>query len=189
MKRVRQGLLVKVINRLLNDVLVIEPTVYEDERGYFLESYHEKNFAEKVGIQERFVQDNHSFSLKNVLRGLHYQEHSPQGKLVRAVSGEVFDVVVDLRRNAATFGQWASVILSSKNKRMLWVPQGFAHGFLVLSESADLVYKTTDFYDAKNQRCLIWNDPYLNISWPLDRAPILSEQDVNGHRLQLSTKT
>jgi dTDP-4-dehydrorhamnose 3,5-epimerase len=166
-------------SRLLG-VMVLEPRVFEDQRGFFFESYNARDFAEKTGINTPFVQDNHTRSAMNVLRGLHYQIKQPQGKLVRAIEGEVFDVVVDLRKSAATFGQWTSVILSAANRRMLWIPPGFAHGFLVLSEHAELLYKTTDYWAPAHERCIIWSDPQLNIPWPLKGAPVLSPKDQNG---------
>lgn len=162
------------------DVLIIEPRVFEDARGFFFESFNERTFAEMTGITAHFVQDNHSRSAHNVLRGLHYQIQRPQGKLVRVIAGEAFDVAVDLRKSSPTFGQWAGTILSAENKRMVWIPQGFAHGFLVLSESADFLYKTTDYYAPKHERCLAWNDPQLAIRWPLQGAPIVSTKDQHG---------
>jgi dTDP-4-dehydrorhamnose 3,5-epimerase len=169
-----------VLPSRLPGVLVLEPRVFEDQRGFFLESYNARDFAEKTGITTPFVQDNHTRSVMNVLRGLHYQIKQPQGKLVRAIEGEVFDVVVDLRKSASTFGQWTSVILSAANRRMLWIPPGFAHGFLVLSEHAELLYKTTDYWAPAHERCITWNDPQLNIPWPLKGAPVLSPKDQNG---------
>lgn len=162
------------------DLLIIEPQVFGDERGFFYESYNEKKLADVAGITERFVQDNHSRSAKNVLRGLHYQIQQPQGKLVRVVVGEVYDVAVDMRRASATFGQWVGVHLSATNKRMLWVPKGFAHGFLVLSDHAEFLYKTTDFYAPQYERSLLWNDADLAIDWPLSGAPALSAKDAVG---------
>jgi dTDP-4-dehydrorhamnose 3,5-epimerase len=169
-----------VLPSRLPGVLVLEPRVFEDQRGFFFESYNARDFAEKTGITTPFVQDNHTRSAMNVLRGLHYQIKQPQGKLVRAIEGEVFDVVVDLRKSASTFGQWTSVILSAANRRMLWIPPGFAHGFLVLSEHAELLYKTTDYWAPAHERCITWNDPQLNIPWPLKGAPVLSPKDQNG---------
>jgi dTDP-4-dehydrorhamnose 3,5-epimerase len=162
------------------DLLIIEPQVFGDERGFFYESYNEKKLADGAGITERFVQDNHSRSAKNVLRGLHYQIQQPQGKLVRVVVGEVYDVAVDMRRASATFGQWVGMHLSATNKRMLWVPKGFAHGFLVLSDHAEFLYKTTDFYAPQYERSLLWNDADLAIDWPLSGAPALSAKDAVG---------
>ena len=162
------------------DLLIIEPQVFGDDRGFFYESYNQKKLADTAGITEHFVQDNHSRSAKNVLRGLHYQIQQPQGKLVRVVAGEVYDVAVDMRRSSPTFGQWAGVHLSAANKRMLWVPKGFAHGFLVLSDHAEFLYKTTDFYAPQYERSLLWNDPDLAIDWPLSGTPALSAKDAVG---------
>lgn len=170
----------RLIETSIPDVCVIEPSVFGDERGFFLESYHENKFRELTGANLKFVQDNHSRSAKNVLRGLHYQIQQPQGKLVRAVTGEVYDVAVDLRKNSPTFGQWAGEILSAENKRMLWIPPGFAHGFLVLSEYTDFLYKTTDYYAPDHERTLAWDDPVLNIDWPLRADPVLSVKDKSG---------
>lgn len=166
------------------DVLVIEPRVFGDDRGFFFESYNEYAFADKTGITERFVQDNHSRSCKNVLRGLHYQIQQPQGKLVRAVVGSIFDVAVDIRKSSPTFGQWISCLLTAENKRMLWVPAGFAHGFLVVSDFAEVLYKTTDYYAPQHERCVLWNDPDLAIHWPLLEEPILSAKDQKGEPLK-----
>lgn len=159
------------------DVLLIEPKVFGDERGFFFESFSQRQWQQATGLNTAFVQHNHSRSLKNVLRGLHYQVQQPQGKLVRVVQGEVFDVAVDIRRSSPTFGQWAGEILSAENKRQLWVPEGFAHGFLVLSESAEFLYQTTDYYAPEHERAIIWNDPDLNIVWPLAGEPNLSAKD------------
>ena len=164
-------------------VLVIEPRVFGDERGFFFESYNERAFAEATGITAKFVQDNHSRSVKNTLRGLHYQIQQAQGKLVRAVAGEVFDVAVDIRRSSPTFGQWVGENLSAENKRMMWIPPGLAHGFAVLSESADFLYKTTDYWAPQHERTLLWNDPDLAIAWPLAGEPILAAKDRAGKRL------
>ena len=164
-------------------VLVIEPKVFADERGFFFESYNERAFAQATGVTAKFVQDNHSRSLRNTLRGLHYQIQQAQGKLVRAVVGEVFDVVVDLRRSSPTFGQWEGHHLSAENKNMLWIPAGFAHGFIVLSEYADFLYKTTDYWAPQHERTLLWNDPELAIAWPLAGEPILAAKDRAGKRL------
>jgi dTDP-4-dehydrorhamnose 3,5-epimerase len=166
----------------ITDVLLIEPKVFGDARGFFLESWNAKVFAE-AGIPASFVQDNHSRSPRGVLRGLHYQIRQPQGKLVRVVAGEVFDVAVDLRRASSTFGRWVGERLSADNKRMLWIPPGLAHGFLVLSESADFLYKTTDYYAPEHERVLAWNDPELGIKWPLAGTPTLSARDAAGTRL------
>ncbi len=167
----------------LPDVLLVEPKVFGDARGFFLESWNAKAFAE-AGIPAAFVQDNHSRSPRGVLRGLHYQIRQPQGKLVRVVAGEVFDVAVDLRRASPTFGRWAGERLSADNKRMLWIPPGFAHGFLVLSESADFLYKTTDYYAPEHERVLAWNDADLGIKWPLAGTPTLAARDAAGARLR-----
>ncbi len=166
----------------LPDVLILEPRVFGDARGFFMESYNRQRFAE-LGLPTEFVQDNHSRSARGVLRGLHYQIRQPQGKLVRVVSGAVFDVAVDLRRSSPTFGRWEGVELSEDNKRMLWIPPGFAHGFLVLSEYADFLYKTTDFYAPQHERCLMWNDPAIGIEWPLEGEPLLSDKDRAGKPL------
>lgn len=170
----------KIQKTAIPDLLMIEPQVFGDERGFFYESYNEKKLAEVAGITEHFVQDNHSRSARNVLRGLHYQIQQPQGKLVRVVMGEVYDVAVDMRRASATFGQWVGMHLSDTNKRMLWVPKGFAHGFLVLSEHAEFLYKTTDFYAPQYECSLLWNDADLAIDWPLSGAPALSAKDAVG---------
>jgi dTDP-4-dehydrorhamnose 3,5-epimerase len=162
------------------DVLVIEPQVFGDDRGYFYESYNEKSWLEKTGISEHFVQDNHSRSAKNILRGLHYQIQQPQGKLVRVVVGAVFDVAVDLRKSSKTFGQWVGTDLTAENKRQLWIPIGFAHGFVVLSEYAEFLYKTTNYYAPEYERTLLWNDPDLAIAWPIQTEPILSAKDKAG---------
>jgi dTDP-4-dehydrorhamnose 3,5-epimerase len=165
------------------DVLLIEPKVFGDARGFFLENWNAKAFAE-AGLPAAFVQDNHSRSPRGVLRGLHYQIVQPQGKLVRVVAGEVFDVAVDLRRASPTFGRWVGERLSGDNKRMLWIPPGFGHGFLVVSESADFLYKTTDYYAPEHERVIAWNDPDLAIAWPLEGAPILSARDTAGARFR-----
>ncbi len=170
----------KIIQTEIPDVLLIEPRVFEDERGFFYESFNERVFQEKVDVVEQFVQDNHSRSAKNVLRGLHYQIKQPQGKLVRVVVGEIFDVAVDLRTNSKYFGQWIGVHLSAKNKQQLWIPAGFAHGFLVLSENAEVLYKTTDYYAPEHERSLLWSDPDLAIAWPLEIEPIVSAKDRAG---------
>lgn len=167
----------KVIPTVIPEVLLVEPRVFGDERGFFFESYNERQWREKTGLNLQFVQHNHSRSARDVLRGLHYQIRQPQGKLVRVIRGEVYDVAVDLRRSSATFGQWAGVHLSEENKRIFWVPPGFAHGFLVLSEMADFVYLATDFYAPEHERAIAWNDPDLNISWPLQAQPLLSDKD------------
>lgn len=166
----------------LPGVFLLEPRIFGDERGFFLESYNKRIFA-SLGIEAEFVQDNHSRSAGGVLRGLHYQIRQPQGKLVRVVAGEVFDVAVDLRRHSAGFGQWTGMRLSAENKRMAWIPPGFAHGFYVVSDTAEFLYKTTDYYAPEFERSLLWNDPELNIDWPLSGEPVLSEKDRNGVRL------
>ena len=162
------------------DVLIIEPKVFGDDRGFFYESFNEKRFQELTGVTANFVQDNHSKSAKNVLRGLHYQIQQAQGKLVRVVSGEVYDVAVDLRSSSHTFGHWVGVTLSAENKRQLWIPEGFAHGFVVTSESAEFLYKTTNYWAPQFERSLLWNDPALGITWPLDGEPLLSGKDLQG---------
>ncbi|TNC76862.1 dTDP-4-dehydrorhamnose 3,5-epimerase [Janthinobacterium lividum] len=159
------------------DVLILEPTVFGDDRGFFYESFNQKRFAELTGITRSFVQDNHSKSAKGVLRGLHYQIQQPQGKLVRVTAGAVFDVTVDLRKNSPTFGRWAGVVLSAANKRQLWIPEGFAHGFLVTSDNTEFLYKTTDYWAPEFERSILWNDPAIGIDWPLDGEPLLSGKD------------
>ncbi len=161
-------------------VKLIEPKVFIDSRGLFFESYNQRTLAQ-FGILDAFVQDNQSQSQHGVLRGLHYQIEQPQGKLIRCLRGEIFDVAVDLRKSSPTFGQWVGVELSGENRRMLWIPSGFAHGFLVLSETADVLYKTTDFYAPKHERTILWNDPTIHIHWPIDTTPILSGKDLAGH--------
>ena len=168
-----------VLETPLSGTLILEPKVFEDERGFFLESYSERVFAD-LGIHERFVQDNHSYSKRGVLRGLHYQVQKPQGKLVRVVSGEVLDVFLDLRRKSPTFGRWHTVKLSGENRRLAWIPVGFAHGFEVLSEGAHVVYKSTEFYAPELERTVLWNDPDLKINWELALEPVLSEKDKIG---------
>jgi dTDP-4-dehydrorhamnose 3,5-epimerase len=160
--------------------MILEPKVFGDDRGFFYESFNERTFREATGLDVRFVQDNHSRSAHGVLRGLHYQIRQPQGKLVRCTLGEVFDVAVDLRRSSLTFGKWAGVRLSAENKRQLWIPEGFAHGFLVLSEYAEFLYKTTDYYAPEYERSILWNDPDLAIAWPEGVQPILSRKDSEG---------
>jgi dTDP-4-dehydrorhamnose 3,5-epimerase len=165
----------------ISDVLVIEPKVFGDDRGWFFESFNEIDFSAVVGEKVDFVQDNHSSSKKGILRGLHYQTEQTQGKLVRVSYGRVFDVAVDLRKSSSTFGQWVGVELSAENKKQLWIPAGFAHGFLVLSEEADFLYKTTDYWHAASEKCIVWNDPTLNIQWPdIGVQPVLSSKDANG---------
>jgi len=170
----------KIQTTELLGVVVIEPQVFSDARGYFLETYNAMAFAE-AGIAERFVQDNQSQSKKGVLRGLHYQVEQAQGKLVRVLRGEIFDVVVDLRTGSGTFGKWFGLSLSASEQRMLWIPKGFAHGFYTLSETAEVAYKVTEFYSPQNERTILWNDPDLAIRWPLEGEPILSEKDKTGH--------
>lgn len=172
-----------VIATPLPDVLVIEPKVFGDDRGFFYESFNARAFAEATGCTLQFVQDNHSRSTRGVLRGLHYQIEQAQGKLVRVTAGEVLDVAVDIRRSSPTFSQWASVRLSAQNHRQMWVPPGFAHGFVVLSESADFLYKTTDYYAPSAERCIRWDDPQLAIDWEFEGTPILSAKDLNGKAL------
>lgn len=167
----------------ISEVLIFEPKVFGDARGFFFESFNEKEF-QKAGVATNFVQDNHSRSSKNVLRGLHYQISHPQGKLIRVVRGEVFDVAVDLRRSSRTFGKWVSAVLSEDNKRILWIPPGFAHGFLACSDIVDFLYKTTDFYSPADERTLMWNDPELAINWPLRGNPIVSRKDEQGSNLR-----
>lgn len=162
------------------DVILFEPKVFGDERGFFYESFNDRLFEQASGLKREFVQDNHSKSVKGVLRGLHYQIQQPQGKLVRVVQGEVFDVAVDLRKPSPTFGQWVGEILSAENKRQLWVPEGFAHGFVVLSDTAEFLYKTTDYYAPAHERCIIWNDETLNIDWPKGISHTLSSKDALG---------
>lgn len=173
----------KKISTSLPGVFILEPRVFGDERGFFLESYNERVFVE-LGIEERFVQDNHSSSQRNVLRGLHYQVQHTQGKLVRVAEGEILDVAVDLRRSSPTFGGWEAVRLSGENKRMLWIPKGFAHGFRVISETAQVLYKATDYYAPEFERTLAWNDPNLKIEWELDGDPIVSAKDQRGVALR-----
>ena len=164
-------------------VLLLEPKVFGDDRGFFFESFNAKAFEQATGLRREFVQDNHSKSAKNVLRGLHYQIQSPQGKLVRVTQGEVFDVAVDLRKSSKNFGQWVGVHLSAENKKQLWVPEGFAHGFVVISETAEFLYKTTDYYAPEYERSLLWSDPALGIKWPIDGEPKLAAKDVAGKLL------
>ncbi len=178
----------KVIKTKIPDVLIIEPKVFGDQRGFFFESFNQKVFQEKTGLDVSFVQDNHSCSVKNVLRGLHFQVKQPQGKLVRVVSGEVFDVAVDIRKDSPAFGHWEGIHLSAENKKMFWVPPGFAHGFLVLSDTAEFLYKTTDYYAPEYESCIAWNDESLNISWPIDGQPELSEKDKQGMKLSEVTE-
>lgn len=174
----------QIIKTEIQDVLILDPKVFGDDRGFFYESYNQKMLSERAGISEEFVQDNHSRSAKYVLRGLHYQLVQPQGKLVRVTYGEVYDVAVDIRKSSPTFGKCVGVHLSSTNKRMLWVPKGFAHGFIVLSEFAEFLYKTTDFYHPASEKCIRWDDPQLNIQWPIDAPPLLSAKDSQGSYLK-----
>jgi dTDP-4-dehydrorhamnose 3,5-epimerase len=172
---------INVTPTAIPDVLVVEPKVFGDDRGWFYESFNEYDFSKAVGKEINFVQDNHSLSKKGVLRGLHYQMEQTQGKLLRVCHGAVFDVAVDLRQSSATFGKWVGVELSAENKKQLWIPAGFAHGFLVLSESAEFLYKTTDYWHAVSERCIVWNDPTLNIQWPsIGMEPILNPKDAKG---------
>jgi dTDP-4-dehydrorhamnose 3,5-epimerase len=173
----------QIIRTAIPDLLIIEPTVFGDERGFFFESFNERKFAALTGVSPRFVQDNHSKSVKGVLRGLHYQLQQTQGKLVRVVAGAVFDVAVDIRKSSPTFGQWVGLELSADNKRQLWVPPGFAHGFVTTSDSAEFLYKTTDYWAPEHERAILWNDPALGIDWPLDGAPQLSGKDQAGKLL------
>ena len=173
----------KVTQTKIPDVLILEPSVYGDERGFFFESFNQQAFKKATNLDYQFVQDNHSRSAKNVLRGLHYQIEQPQGKLVRVIQGEVFDVAVDIRNKSPTFGHWVGASLSAENKKMLWIPPGFAHGFVVLSDVAEFLYKTTDYYAPQFERCIIWNDPDLNIDWQINVDPSLSEKDKQGVRM------
>ncbi|MDJ0576554.1 MAG: dTDP-4-dehydrorhamnose 3,5-epimerase [Xenococcaceae cyanobacterium MO_234.B1] len=173
-----------VIPTTIPGALIIEPRVFGDDRGFFFESFNEKMFKDKTGVESRFVQDNHSRSQKNVLRGLHYQIQQPQGKLVRVVIGEVLDVAVDIRKSSPTFGQWVSCLLTAENKRQFWIPPGFAHGFVVLSETADFLYKTTDYYAPQYERSILWNDPDLAIDWQIQGEPILSAKDQAANSLK-----
>jgi dTDP-4-dehydrorhamnose 3,5-epimerase len=170
----------KVIETAIPDVLILEPKVFGDARGFFYESFNRQVFAKVTGLDPDFVQDNHSRSMRGVLRGLHYQVQQPQGKLVRVVAGEVFDVAVDLRKQSPTFGRWVGEYLSAANKRLMWIPAGFAHGFLVLSEYAEFMYKTTDYYAPQHERCIRWDDPTLAIQWPAGLSPLLSAKDQQG---------
>lgn len=162
------------------EVLILEPRVFGDERGFFLESFNQKVFESVTGVRRTFVQDNHSRSVKGVLRGIHYQIHQPQGKLVRVVAGAVFDVAVDLRKSSPTFCRWVGVLLSGENKRQFWVPEGFGHAFVVLSDAADFLYKATDYYAPEHERCIRWDDPALAIKWPFEGKPVVSAKDAQG---------
>jgi dTDP-4-dehydrorhamnose 3,5-epimerase len=170
----------QVLPTELPGVLLLEPRVFGDARGFFFEAYNRRAFHKATGVDAEFVQDNHSRSSKNVLRGLHYQVRQPQGKLIRVTAGEVWDVAVDLRKGSPTFGKWAGFTLSAETKRMAWIPPGFAHGFLVVSDSAEVLYKTTDYYAPEHERTLLWSDPALGIKWPLVGAPVLAEKDRHG---------
>ncbi len=171
-----------IVQTSLQDCVIIEPEVFGDERGFFLETFHTSRYADLAGISLPFVQDNYSRSAKGVLRGLHFQKTKPQGKLISVVRGEVYDVAVDIRKGSSAFGQWVGVILSEENKKQLWVPPGFAHGFVVLSEIADFEYKCTDYYDPSDEGSILWNDPDLAIVWPVEN-PILSDKDLNANKL------
>ncbi|HBA08550.1 MAG TPA: dTDP-4-dehydrorhamnose 3,5-epimerase [Methylotenera mobilis] len=175
----------QAIQTAIPDVLILEPKVFGDDRGFFFESFNQRTFEQLTGVKTQFVQDNHSKSAANVLRGLHYQIQQPQGKLVRVVAGEVFDVAVDLRKQSKTFGQWVGAVLSAENKRQMWVPEGFAHGFLVLKDNTEFLYKTTDYYAPQHERCIRWDDPSLAIKWPMSAltghfSPALSAKDQLG---------
>lgn len=174
----------RVTPTAIPEVLVLEPKVFGDERGFFFESFNARTFEQATGLTRSFVQDNHSKSSRNVLRGLHYQIQQAQGKLVRVVQGSVFDVAVDLRKSAKTFGQWVGVHLSAECKKQLWVPEGFAHGFVVLSETAEFLYKTTDYYAPEHERSLLWCDPKLDIRWPIEGEPKLAAKDANGRPIE-----
>lgn len=173
-----------VISTALPDVLILEPKVFGDERGFFFESFNQRDFEQATGLDVQFVQDNHSRSVHGVLRGLHYQIQHPQGKLVRVTQGMVFDVAVDLRRSSPNFGKWAGVELSAENKRQLWIPPGFAHGFVVASDAAEFLYKTTDYWYPEYERSLLWNDPDVGILWPIQGEPRLAAKDAAGKRLR-----
>lgn len=173
----------KVSSLAIPEVFLLEPRVFGDERGFFFESYNQRDFEAAIGKKTTFVQSNHSRSVRNVLRGLHYQIQQAQGKLVRVIAGEVFDVAVDIRRTSPTFGHWIGERLSADNKKQLWIPPGFAHGFVVLSDTAEFLYSVTDYWAPEHERCIIWNDPVLKIDWPIAEAPILSDKDARGLRL------
>lgn len=170
----------KITSTAIADVFIVEPKVFGDERGFFYESYNQRQWRQQTGLDTTFVQSNHSMSREGVLRGIHYQIRCPQAKLVRVVVGEVFDVAVDLRKSSSTFGRWVGVFLSAENKKMLWIPEGFGHGFLVLSPVAEFLYTTTDFYAPEHERCILWNDPDIGIDWPLAGDPVLSQKDAGG---------
>jgi dTDP-4-dehydrorhamnose 3,5-epimerase len=170
----------QVVKTAIPDVLILEPKVFADDRGFFFESFNQQTFQKLTGVKAHFVQDNHSKSAANVLRGLHYQIEQAQGKLVRVTAGEVFDVVVDIRRQSATFGKWVGVVLSAENKRQMWVPPGFAHGFFVMRDDTESLYNVTDYYAPQHERCIRWDDPAIGIEWPIVQAPILSGKDQLG---------
>ena len=170
----------QIVKTVIPDVLILEPKVFGDERGFFFESFNQRTFQNLTGVNAQFVQDNHSKSAANVLRGLHYQVEHAQGKLVRVTAGEVFDVSVDIRRHSATFGKWVGVLLSAENKRQLWIPPGFAHGFLVMRDDTEFLYKVTDYYAPQHERCICWDDPAIGIEWPITQVPILSGKDQLG---------
>src|SRR4051794_4615234 len=174
----------RAIPSALPEVVVVEPKVFGDTRGFFFESFNERDFCQATGLDARFVQDNHSRSARGVLRGLHYQIRQPQGKLVRVVRGAVFDVAVDVRRSSPTFGRWVGEVLGEENGRQLWIPPGFAHGFVVLTDSADFLYKATEYYAPEHERCIVWNDPALAIDWRLAEPPVLSARDAQGALLE-----
>lgn len=176
----------KATRLAIPDVILFEPKVFGDDRGFFFESFNHAQFEEAIGRKVTFVQDNHSKSAKNVLRGLHYQIQQPQGKLVRVVVGEVFDVAVDIRKSSPTFGKWVGETLTAENKKQMWVPEGFAHGFMVLSDSAEFLYKTTDYYAPQYERCIAWNDASLKVQWPLQDEPLLSAKDAQGTTFALA---
>lgn len=173
----------KATRLAIPDVVLLEPKVFGDDRGFFFESYHQAQFETDIGRKVNFVQDNHSRSAKSVLRGLHYQIKQPQGKLVRVTTGEVFDVAVDIRKSSPTFSQWVGEILSTQNKKQMWIPEGFAHGFVVLTETAEFLYKTTDYWAPEYERCIVWNDTSLAIDWPIHGEPVLSGKDAKGAEL------
>jgi dTDP-4-dehydrorhamnose 3,5-epimerase len=175
-----------VVATEIPDVLIIEPQVFGDNRGFFYESFNQRDWEEKTGLKTTFVQDNHSRSSKNVLRGLHYQIQHSQGKLVRVCLGEVFDVAVDIRKSSPTFGKWVGAVLTAENKRQLWIPEGFAHGFVVLSEVAEFLYKTTDYWYKEYERSIIWNDPHLGIDWRFQGEPLLAKKDLEGKAFKLA---
>ena len=176
----------KIISTEIPDVLIIEPQVFHDNRGLFFESFNLKKFTDKTGINVNFVQDNHSYAKQHVLRGLHYQIIQPQAKLVRAVVGNIFDVAVDIRKNSPTFGQWVGYEISAENKRQIWIPSGFAHGFVVISEAAEVIYKTSNYYSPQGERTILWNDADLNIDWQINTQPIISTKDADGKPFNLA---